>query len=129
MNDSNKEAWPEPTDIDLDEIENVTELDTKMNELFDIITKPDPFLTSSADAEGCSLAFFACDENVKFNAAILIFYEYVTILSKFKLTTVSSEPYFINKSIITLYVLVPDPVPLTLISILASPLAISKLLA
>ena len=32
---------------------------------FDIITKPDPFLTSSADAEGCSLAFFACDENGK----------------------------------------------------------------
>ena len=30
----------EPTDIDLDKIENVTELDTKMNELFDIITKP-----------------------------------------------------------------------------------------
>ncbi len=40
MNDSNKEAWPEPTDVDLDEIENVTELDNKMNELFDIITKP-----------------------------------------------------------------------------------------
>ena len=35
-----KKAWPEPTDIDLDKIENVTELDNKMNELFDIITKP-----------------------------------------------------------------------------------------